>query len=77
MYFSVKLSGQIRELAGETIRVPDSVNDSEKLLNYLSDKYLQDSNLSLKLTINGILVRQKTTIVSDSLLFVFTPFAGG
>lgn len=77
MYFEVKLSGQIRELGGETIRVPDTVNDSEKLLNYLSDKYLQDSNLSLKLTVNGILVRQKTTIASDSLLFVFTPFAGG
>jgi molybdopterin converting factor small subunit len=77
MYFKVKLSGQIRELAGETIRVPDTVNDSEKLLNYLSDKYLQDNNLTLKLTINGILVRQKTTLAPDSQLLVFTPFAGG
>ena len=77
MSFKVDLAGHIRDLAGARIEIPVQIDDTEKLLNYITEKYPSVKNYLLKISIDENLVEQKTRFNKYSRILVFNPYAGG
>ena len=77
MSFNVNLAGHIRDQAGESIEIPNHIDDSEKLLNYLSEKYPTSAKYKMQISVDGILVGHKTKFTQNSRIFLFNPIAGG
>lgn len=73
----IYFAGYLREIAGKSLEITEKINDSEMLLQYIYIKYPGTMNYSIKISIDGNLVREKTKLSENSSILVFTPVAGG
>jgi molybdopterin converting factor small subunit len=73
----VYFAGYLRDIAGISGDIPDEINNSDKLLSFLSQKYPAMKNISIKISVNGELVKKLTSLSPDAEILVFTPLAGG
>ena len=77
MSFKVDLAGYIRDIAGVRIEIPDKIDNTEKLLKYITEQYPLAKKYILKISVNEILVEQTTRFNKHSRILVFNPYAGG
>lgn len=77
MNLYVRITGPSREITGGDIEISKKINDSEKLLNYLFEKYPELKRYSIKISVNNVFVTVKTKLSENSETFIFSPYAGG
>jgi len=77
MKISIKLFGQIADIAGSSSILLDNIADTDELIQQLQLKYPVLINTKYNVAVNRNMIQSNTVLKQDEEVALLPPFSGG